>query len=136
MRTGGGIPQFDSPRSSLLMRVEKMLGPRDESGRKRKPCAAVPTSEPDDALLVALQREDPLGQLRARTFGFDAPPDVAAMVDTMIEVMRRKLGEVATEGACVEAALRVMIRDMVPPRRALPTNGRRLPHEPGSCSAR
>src|SRR6185369_13014034 len=118
-RTGGGIPQFGSPRSRLLMRIEKMLAPRDESGRKRKPCAAVPTSEPDDALLVALQREDSLGHLRARSFDFDAPPDVAAMVATMIEVKRRKLGETATEGACVVEALRQMIRDLVPPRRLL-----------------
>jgi 5-methylcytosine-specific restriction endonuclease McrA len=37
----------------------------------------------------------------------------------MIEVKRKKLGAAATEGACVEDALRELIRDMVPPRRLL-----------------
>jgi len=85
-RTGGGMPQFGAPRSRLLMRVELMLGSRDELGKRGKPVAAVPTSEPDDALLVMLRREDPLGLLRTRAFGFDAPPAVAAMIETMMEV--------------------------------------------------
>ncbi len=119
LRTGGGMPQFQAPRSRLMMRVEKMLEPRGESGKKRKPCAAVPASEPDDALLVALQREDPMGQLRARIVSFEATPIVAAMLDTMIEVTRRELGAAASEGACVEHALRELIKDMVPPRRLL-----------------
>ena len=35
------MPQVHAPRISLMMRVDKMLEPR-EPGRKRKPCAAVP----------------------------------------------------------------------------------------------
>jgi len=79
----------------------------------------VPTSEPDDPLLMLLRREDPLGHLRSRVFGFDAPPDVAAMVATMIEVKRAKLGEGASEGACVGDALRELFADVAPPRRVL-----------------